>query len=620
MVIEVLLGTIVLAPLVGLLINTAGIRWLERPLSGWIGTLAVGISAAGSVYLLVSGRYPADFVLYPWLDFELITISVGFHVDHLTVLMLSVVTVVSTCVHLYSIEYMEEDEGFNRFFIYLNLFVFSMLVLVTARNLPMMFIGWEGVGLCSYLLIGFWYEKSSARWASQKAFVVNRLGDFCFLLGIILSIKVLGTVSFVGMEEAVGAVSTSSLTAIGLLLFGGAVGKSAQFPLYVWLPDAMEGPTPVSSLIHAATMVTAGVYLIARLEFLYSRIVAVGEVVAVVGSFTALFAALIAVVHEDMKRILAYSTVSQLGYMFAGVGLGAYGAGVFHLMTHAFFKGLLFLMAGSVMHALHGELNIFRMDALWDDIPLTGAMAVVGGLGLSGFPLVSGFWSKDEILLATLGHGNALGWVLFITLALGAFLTAFYTFRMVFVAFWTGTDNPGYDTESVHESGWKMLVPMGLLAVGALFGGFFGELTSHLAGGHAGGHHAPHTIVMATSIGVSLGGILLAYLIYVQEIVRAERLHEQWGRVHEFVRNQFYVEDLFKSLFVRPLRETSRVLWTIVDDLIVDGLVNLSGAGIDITGLVLRFVQSGRIRHYLVYLAIGFTTIILLLSILMIGF
>ncbi|MFB6345736.1 MAG: NADH-quinone oxidoreductase subunit L, partial [bacterium] len=432
-------------------------------------------------------------------------------------------------------------------------------------------------------------------------------------LGIILSINVMGTVSFEGLHAAVKSVSASNLTAIGLLLFGGAVGKSAQFPLYVWLPDAMEGPTPVSSLIHAATMVTAGVYLIARLEFLYTLILPVGEIVAFVGAFTALFAAAVALVHEDMKRILAYSTVSQLGYMFVGVGLGAYGAGIFHLMTHAFFKGLLFLMAGSVMHALHGELNIFKMDALWEKLPWTGSMAVIGGLGLAGFPLVSGFWSKDEILLAALGHGGAMGWILFLSLAVGALLTAFYTFRMIFVAFWCGTDDVGYDPTSVHEAGWLMLVPMVILAVGSLFGGFFGRLTAELAH-HTGGHHPPHTIVMSTSVAVSLGGILLAYLLYVQEVIKPSTLSDKWHSLHRAARQQFYVETVYRTVIVTPLRTTSRFVWTVVDDLIVDGLVNLSGASVDITGLVVRFVQTGRIRHYLVYLTIGFSSIMLLIT------
>jgi NADH-quinone oxidoreductase subunit L len=615
MSVEALILIILGAPLLGVILNTLGYQPLRRPVPGWIGTLMVAVSAVASWGLVAVYRQPVDWILYQWIDTALFQLTIGFHVDWLTVLMLVVVSTVSACVHLYSIEYMEEDEGFNRFFIYLNLFVFAMFVLVTARNLPMMFIGWEGVGLCSYLLIGFWYRRESARAAGQKAFIVNRLGDFCFLLGMFLTLKYFGTFSFVGLEQAAGGAPATQLWTIGLLLFGGAVGKSAQFPLYVWLPDAMEGPTPVSSLIHAATMVTAGVYLVARLDFVYSAVPSVGHSIAAVGAFTALFAATVATVHEDMKRILAFSTISQLGYMFVGVGMGAYGAGMFHLITHAFFKGLLFLMAGSVMHALHGELNIFRMDKLWDQLPLTGTMAIVGGLGLSGFPLISGFWSKDEILLASLGDGQPFEWTLFVILAVAALLTAFYTFRMVFVAFFASAREAGdYDENDVHDCGWKMALPMVLLAVVTVVGYFFSGWTAELSHGHHGGHGF-HTIVMSVSVAVSLGGILLAYLEYLSDV----SIIPSWDGLHDTVRQQYFVEELYNTIIVNPLWTGSKTLWMVFDDLVIDGIVNLTGAIVDISGLVLRFVQTGYIRHYLVIMTTAISLLISLLALVWLG-
>ncbi len=615
MSVETLVLLIVVAPLLGIILNVMGYRLLPRPVGGWIGTFTVFLSSVFAWILVTVYREPVDWVLYRWIDTELFSLGVGFHVDWLTVLMLIVVSTVSAFVHLYSIEYMQDDEGFHRFFIYLNLFVFAMLVLVTARNLPMLFIGWEGVGLCSYLLIGFWYRRDSARTAGRKAFVINRLGDFCFFLGILFAFNYFGTFSFVGLEQAAGRAPVNQLWVVGFLLFGGAVGKSAQFPLYVWLPDAMEGPTPVSSLIHAATMVTAGVYLIARLDFLYSAVPSVGHVIAVVGAFTALFASTVAAVHEDMKRILAYSTISQLGYMFVGVGIGAYGAGIFHLITHAFFKGLLFLAAGSVMHALHGELNIFRMDTLWNHLPVTGSTAIAGALGLSGFPLMSGFWSKDEILLASLGDGSPFEWTLFLVLVVAALLTAFYTFRMIFVAFFTAARKPGdYDEASVHEAGWKMAVTMVLFAGVTFVGYLFHFWTEALTPGH---HAATgfRTLVAVVSVGVSLTGIFIAYLQYVSDLSVFPR-PETLRRV---VRRQYYVEDLYNTVIVRPLRSGSKLLWTLVDDLIIDGIVNLTGAMVDVTGLIIRFVQTGSIRHYLVYMTTAISLLISLLAIVWIG-
>jgi NADH-quinone oxidoreductase subunit L len=597
------------APLAGVLFNLASYRRLPRIVTGLIATGMVVVSAFVSWILFLNlPSQPFEWVLYGWIETTTLSVSIGFYVDRLTALMLITVTTVSACVHLYSLEYMEDDDGYHRFFIYLNLFVFAMLVLVLANNLLMMFIGWEGVGLCSYLLIGFWYNRESARKAGRKAFIVNRLGDFCFLVGLFILVTYFGTLSFTGLQSSVEGSPWSVIGLAGLCLFGGAVGKSAQFPLYVWLPDAMEGPTPVSSLIHAATMVTAGVYMVARLHFLYALIPGVGEVIAVTGALTAVFAALMALVHPDMKRILAYSTISQLGYMFVAVGVGSYAAGVFHLMTHAFFKGLLFLMAGSVMHGLSGELNIFKMGGLSKSMPVTATMAVVGGLGLAGVPPIAGFWSKDEILLGALGHGGALGWGLFVALVLGALLTAFYTFRMVIVAFWGGGSTDG------HECRVPMAAAMALLGIGTVLGGLFTTWTAPLSAHHRG-HGSAHTIVMTGSVVASLGGLLLAYLMYQLKVVSPAVIASRFAGVYDLLRDQFRVDEVYRRAVVTPVTNISRFCWRVVDDLLIDGLIRLGGLTVEVCGLLVRFLQTGYIRHYLVYLSGGVAVILTILVI-----
>ena len=608
MVVSSLVYLILAAPLAGLLINTAGRRRFPDYLTGSLATLAVSISAICSwlLFFQLSGEV-FEWTLYTWIEIGLFSVDFGFYVDWLTGLMLITVTTVSSCVHFYSMEYMEQDDGYSRFFIYLNLFVFAMLVLVTASNLLMMFIGWEGVGLCSYLLIGFWYEKESARKAGRKAFIVNRIGDFCFLIGMFLLVSHAGTLHFALLEGVVDTLPGNVVFWIALSLFGGAVGKSAQFPLYVWLPDAMEGPTPVSSLIHAATMVTAGVYLIARLSFLYDLVPGVGAIIAVVGAFTALFAATMALVHPDMKRILAYSTVSQLGYMFVAVGLGSYAAGIFHLMTHAFFKGLLFLMAGSVMHGLSGELNIFKMGGLARSMPWTAAMAMIGGLGLAGIPPLAGFWSKDEILLATLREGSLFHGTIFVVLALGALLTAFYTFRMIFVAFWGRGETEG------HECGPWMKGSMGVLAIGTILGGFFTVWTYELVGHAHKSHASAHTVVITTSVLVAILGVAGAYLIYQSRWLSADRLQQVLSPMHKLLDNQYYVDEIYRRIIVRPLNRVSVVFWRVLDEIIIDGGIRLGALMVEISGLVGRFIQTGYTRHYLFYLS---GAIMLILSIL----
>ena len=405
---------IILFPLSGVLINGLfGSKLREK--SAYIANVAIGLSWVCSIlaFLDVIKGKGVDNDLYSWIAAGGFEATVGFKLDELSAIMILVVTTVSLCIHIYSIGYMRGDRGYARYFTYLNLFVFSMLVLVLANNYLLMFVGWEAVGLCSYLLIGFWYEKKSASDAGKKAFIVNRIGDFGFILGLFLIFMHLGTLKFVDVfSTAPTELSQGVATAITLLLFMGAVGKSAQFPLYVWLPDAMEGPTPVSSLIHAATMVTAGVYMVARSYVLYELAPLSMEVVALIGAFTAIFATTIALTSNDIKRILAYSTVSQLGYMFIAVGIGAYSVGIFHLMTHAFFKGLMFLTAGSVMHAMSDELDMRKMGGLYSKMKITAWTFIIGALAISGIPPLSGFWSKDEILSKAYSTGNIVIWVI----------------------------------------------------------------------------------------------------------------------------------------------------------------------------------------------------------------
>ena len=464
-----LIVLLLISPLAGFLINGLFGKWLRNTekLSGWIACLAVLVSLICSVivFTYVKGGAKLNQTLYQWIAGESFAFTIGFHVDSLTAVMLLIITGIGFLIHVYSIGYMHGDPGYTRYFAYLNLFVFAMLILVLADNYLMMFVGWEGVGLCSYLLIGFWYEKKSATDAGKKAFIVNRIGDFGFLLGMFTLFAAFGTLDFLPIFQhaesgAFGKVFGASTLAVAtLLLFVGAVGKSAQIPLYVWLPDAMEGPTPVSALIHAATMVTAGVYMVARSSVLFD-LAGTGDVVAWIGVLTAVFAAIMALAANDIKRVLAYSTVSQLGYMFVGVGIGAYASGIFHLMTHAFFKGLMFLTAGSVMHAVSNELDMRKMGGLRSKLPITHITFLIGALAISGFPLLSGFWSKDEILHSAWEKGHPIIYVIGL---MTAFLTAFYMFRLIFGTFY-GKSRVDSQVHP-HESPPVMWVPLAILAI-----------------------------------------------------------------------------------------------------------------------------------------------------------
>ena len=613
-----LIVVLLVAPLVGFLINGLLGKWLKgnEKLSGWIGALAVLISLICSIIAFANlhgGGTPFDETLYEWITGESFAFNIGFRVDALTTIMLLVITGVGFLIHVYSISYMHGDPGYTRYFAYLNLFIFAMLILVLGNNYLMMFVGWEGVGLCSYLLIGFWYEKKSAIDAGKKAFIVNRIGDFGFLLGMFTLFAAFGTLDFASMFDAAEAdnfqkvFGSSTLVIATLLLFVGAIGKSAQIPLYVWLPDAMEGPTPVSALIHAATMVTAGVYMIARSSVLYN-IAHTGEVVAWVGVLTAFFAATIALTQNDIKRILAYSTVSQLGYMFVGVGVGAYASGVFHLVTHAFFKGLMFLAAGSVMHAMANELDMRKMGGLKAKMPITHWTFLVGALAIAGFPFLSGFWSKDEILHSAWGSSPLIYVIGLVT----AFLTAFYMFRLIFVTFY-GESRVESDVAShLHESPPMMWVPLAILAISsALIGLLLGW------GGHDSWfhhftqgvfpevhHEASGNVIlfMVISSVVGLAGIAFAWTRYRERVPSAEPTNA----LQKLVANKYYVDEIYNAIIVQPIKNASHyILWRIVDNGIIDGIVNGVALAIQIIGGTLRRLQSGLVQTYIVSMVVG---------------
>ena len=543
-------------------------------------TVVLGIcmflSFYGAYLVFTRGEFSIEKV---WYVTGNIKITMGMLADGLSAMMLVVVTIVSFLVHLYSMGYMHGDRRYWLFFVELQLFSASMLGLVLAHNYLQMFICWELVGLCSYLLIGFWYEKKSASDASKKAFLVTRVGDVGMLIGILLLFTATGTLTFGGVFGAAeaGSISPTMITAITVLLFCGAMGKSAQFPLHVWLPDAMEGPTPVSALIHAATMVAAGVYLVGRSFPLFSHSPQTMMVVAAIGAFTAIFAASIAVVQTDIKRVLAYSTISQLGYMILALGIGAYVAGMFHLMTHAFFKALLFLGSGSVIHAA-GTQDIREMGGLGKKMKITTWTFVVGSLSLSGFPLLAGFWSKDEILGFAFSNGR---YVIFAVGAFTAFLTAFYMFRLIFVVFY---GKPSKAAEHAHESPKVMTIPLIILAVLAVIAGFVGTPFNpekfSIAKFISGNIHIEHTefdfIPMIISVAVGLVGILLAYLMYGRKVIPTDWLYRYVKPYHKVLVNKYYIDLAGSKVFIRPtIRFAKLINW--FDSRIIDGLVNLFG-------------------------------------------
>ena len=595
---------IILLPLLGVVFHIFyGARMGRRAVNA-VGSgvvLASFLLAVSAFFQLPDGGALVDR-MFPWITAGELHVDFALRVDALSAVMILVITGVGFLIHVYSIGYMAEDADVARYFAYLNLFTAAMLVLVMAENLLLLFVGWEGVGLCSYLLIGFWYTDDEKASAGKKAFIVNRIGDAGFLLGLFVLFWSLGehgvwTLSFTDIQANASVLSVGTVTAVCVLLFIGATGKSAQIPLYVWLPDAMAGPTPVSALIHAATMVTAGIYLIARLHFLYAVSPTALALVAYIGAGTALFAATIALVQTDIKRVLAYSTVSQLGYMFLGLGVGAYGAAVFHLMTHAFFKALLFLGAGSVIHGMSDEQDIGKMGGLRHTMPTTYWTFAVGCLAIAGVPLLSGFFSKDLILEEAYAapHGSAVLWLLG---TLGAGLTAFYMFRLLFVTFWGETRADHEVADHIHESPSVMTVPLIVLAVLSVIGGYFS--VPHFLQAVFDQPHAAHVsfVVRYLPTLVGLAGIGLAYVLYVRDPGRAERLGQQLAGLHTLLLNKYYIDEIYQAVFVRPTLVASQWLWQVWDTRVIDRVVNGTAQTADASGSALRLWQTGNVQNY----------------------
>ncbi len=587
--------------LIGLFLH----RWPR--LSASLSILAIGLSFILSVlvaaHVFLGGMEEAFEMSIRWLDMPGLKVDMGLLIDGITGVMLIVVTLVALLVQVYSLGYMHGDPGFSSYYAYQSVFAGAMLGLVLANNFGQIFVFWELVGLASYLLIGFWFGRDSAKNAAVKAFVTNRVGDFGFLLAILFLQIIFGTLNFNGLAgEIAGYTNTAVLIIISILLLAGPIGKSAQFPLHVWLPDAMEGPTPVSALIHAATMVAAGVYLIARAYFIFSATPESMMVIAVVGGFTALFAATIALVQNDIKRILAYSTLSQLGYMVMAMGIGAMTAGMFHLMTHAFFKSLLFLAAGSVIHAMANEQDIWKMGNLKDKMPVTTWTFVIGALALAGIPPLSGFWSKDEILLGAYA-GGYMGFYLLGTLV--AFLTAFYMFRLIFVAFF-GSNKGG---EHAHESPAVMTVPLVILAVLALVAGFVGSPLMDYAFAHyvtypGAVHHDPNAMVMVISALVAIAGIVLAWAVYQKEWISHLALREKFRGIYTLLYNKYYIDEIYHQLGQIFIDGTAKVLFWF-DIYVVNGIVNGIAALTGGAGKVLRYTETGQVQTYAGYMLVG---------------
>jgi len=636
------LWLIPILPLIGAAINGLfGRRCSRRTIA------AVALASCGGAFawvLFVSARFSSltlphtEFVAH-WIRSGDFLVNFEVYLDQLTLVMLLVVTGVGFLIHIYSVGYMWEEGGFYRFFSYLNLFMFFMLTLVLAGNYLQMFIGWEGVGLASYLLIGFWFTKDSAASAGKKAFIVNRIGDFGFLIALFLMIKHFGSLNFAQVFSAVSPLPTETvgfglLTAIGLLLMVGAAGKSAQIPLYVWLPDAMEGPTPVSALIHAATMVTAGVYMVARSHVIFDHAPNALTVVAIIGTLTAIFAATIGIAQTDIKKVLAYSTISQLGYMFMACGVAAYSAGIFHLMTHAFFKGLLFLAAGSVIHAVGGEQDMRKMGGLKQYIPVTFLTMGTATLAIAGIPPFAGFFSKDEILLRAY-QANPVYWVIGL---FTAFLTSFYMFRLMFMTFYGDYcgeaapghghsdphGHPGHEHGTPHESPMIMLVPLMILAVLSLVGGWVGihgRFERFLDPVFTSGEFAEHASeaagpglqysLMGASVAAAALGWFLARLLYRKNPDLPRKIAEHLGGFYDTLVHKYYVDEIYAALFVKPLLDGStRVLWHGVDQGVIDAAVNDAADGANHVSDAARHMQSGNLRSYAGWIAAGAALVI----------
>jgi len=621
--------------LIGAIVNGVGAGLLPRKVVS-----AIGVGSAGISFLIAAGCFAGLLALPPearrvtqtlftWIQSGDFHAEVRYALDPLSAVMMLVVTGVGFLIHVYSTGYMGHEPAYGRFFSYLNLFMFSMLTLVLADNFVLMFLGWEAVGLCSYLLIGFWYQRPAAAEAGKKAFVVNRIGDWGFLLGIFLIFVTFGSVDFATVFAQAPlrlAAGSSVATAIALLLFLGATGKSAQIPLYVWLPDAMEGPTPVSALIHAATMVTAGVYMVARCHVLYLLSPFSLHVISIVAIATALLAATIALVQNDIKRVLAYSTVSQLGYMFVGAGVGAFTSGIFHLMTHAFFKALLFLGAGSVIHALSGEQDLWKMGGLKSHLPRTHLTFLIATLAIAGVFPFAGFFSKDEILYQAWLRGGPVLWMAGV---IGAFLTAFYMFRLYFLTFHGPSRVPEEARHHIHESPNSMTIPLLVLAVLSTIGGFiqapllpgwqrldrflepvFADAAALLPQTHIAQTQASELGLMLISLTVALVGIFVAYRFYVADPAIPRRLVEQARGIYKTLLNKYWVDEAYESVIVQPIYRGSVDLYNDFDTGVIDGAVNGVGRLIQGGSGLLRQAQVGYVQVYALILTLGAVVVI----------
>ncbi len=633
-------SAIVFLPLFGALIagflgRAIGARASELVTCGLL-TISAILSWVAFYQVGLGGDAPGDIHVLTWLNSGMLQIDWAFKIDTLTVVMLVVVNTVSCLVHWYSIGYMSHDPHRPRFFAYLSFFTFAMLMLVTANNLLQMFFGWEGVGLASYLLIGFWYTRPAANAAAIKAFIVNRIGDFGFAIGIFAVFMIFGSIDletiFANTEEVAGQTfmflswEVDILTTICLLLFMGAMGKSAQFLLHTWLPDAMEGPTPVSALIHAATMVTAGVFMVARLSPVFEQAPIAMDVVAIVGATTAFFAATVGLVQNDIKRVIAYSTCSQLGYMFVALGMGAFGAGIFHLFTHAFFKALLFLGSGSVIHAMSDEQDMRHMGGLRKLIPVTYLMMVIGTLALTGFPFTAGYFSKDAIIESAFAGNSGVGTYAFYMTVIAALFTSFYSWRLIFMTFHGRPRAEAETLSHVHESPLTMLVPLFILAGGALFAGYIfynqfigAGIEDFWRGSLAdfGGefilekmHGLPAWVPWMPTV-MMAAGAFLAWLFYIRNPSIPAALAAQHQPLYQFLLNKWYFDELYDFLFVRPAKRLGYFLWKRGDGWVIDGFGpdGISARVLDVTRNVVR-LQSGFLYHYAFAMMIGVAALI----------
>ncbi|MGA7723173.1 MAG: NADH-quinone oxidoreductase subunit L [Ignavibacteriaceae bacterium] len=625
----------VLLPFAGFLINgLLGRKIKNEKIIGIIGSGTIGIS-----FLIVLGALlqtlalPVDqrqtiVNLFTWLQAGGLNIKIAYQVDQLSLVMALIVTGIGFIIHVYSIGYMHGDKSFWRFFAYLNLFIFAMMNLILGDNFVLLFLGWEGVGLCSYLLIGFWYdrkfEKGTTGDAAKKAFIVNRIGDFGFLLGMFLIYLTFGSLNFNDVFSHANALNipVSTMNFIALFLFIGAAGKSAQIPLYVWLPDAMAGPTPVSALIHAATMVTAGVYMVARCSIIFASAPAILTVIAVVGLLTAIFAATIGLVQNDIKKVLAYSTISQLGYMFLAMGVGAFSSGIFHVMTHAFFKALLFLGAGSIIHSMHDDQNIQNYGGLKKYMPTTFITFMIAALAISGIPPLSGFFSKDDILWYAFTNGNILYWLVGVITAL---LTAFYMFRLVYLTFY-GSERFSHEKHP-HESPGIMTIPLIVLAVLSALGGFIGipeifsgehgnlfenwlapifsDANSKLASAGVQSHSTELLLMIVTIAGV-VGSILYARYMYIQKTGLPAAYSKKIKGLYNILLNKYFVDEAYDAVVINPVvRGSEKVLWKITDNKIIDGAVNGTASLIDVISGKIRKLENGVAQVYAIIMVLG---------------